>query len=213
MEIPSVKTGHRQPDRSVPPWALAQAWVTQYIHGDDAEGCACAYVLLWSHKEMRVGEMEKTQSPASNSVAHWLYQQSVESWSSLFLPFLGGYYLTSAYGALSLIKNFQEEQAARLLSSEARDTLRQWHKRRTTNRSIPSVDDFQVCGCHGSAGPCCFLCPPGRQSWLADTRPRVPEVLSLSDHPAEKGYFKPPSGLVVSLPCFPYIKKIYVGLA
>ncbi|XP_065488987.1 ras and Rab interactor 2 isoform X3 [Caloenas nicobarica] len=55
----------------------------------------------------------------------------------------GGYYLTSAYGALSLIKNFQEEQAARLLSSEARDTLRQWHKRRTANRMIPSVDDFQ----------------------------------------------------------------------
>ncbi|XP_013367636.1 PREDICTED: ras and Rab interactor 2 isoform X4 [Chinchilla lanigera] len=55
----------------------------------------------------------------------------------------GGYYLTSAYGALSLIKNFQEEQAARLLSSETRDTLRQWHKRRTANRSIPSVDDFQ----------------------------------------------------------------------
>ena len=54
--------------------------------------------------------------------------------------------MTSAYGALSLIKNFQEEQAARLLSSEARDTLRQWHKRRTTNRTIPSVDDFQVCG-------------------------------------------------------------------
>ncbi|KAM9681968.1 ras and Rab interactor 2 isoform 3-T8 [Dama dama] len=55
----------------------------------------------------------------------------------------GGYYLTSTYGALSLIKNFQEEQAARLLSSEARDTLRQWHKRRTTNRTVPSVDDFQ----------------------------------------------------------------------
>nr|XP_045012423.1 ras and Rab interactor 2 isoform X3 [Jaculus jaculus] len=55
----------------------------------------------------------------------------------------GGYYLTSAYGALSLIKNFQEEQAARLLSSETRDTLRQWHKRRTTIRTIPSVDDFQ----------------------------------------------------------------------
>uniref|UniRef100_A0A2D4LGH4 Ras and Rab interactor 2 n=1 Tax=Micrurus spixii TaxID=129469 RepID=A0A2D4LGH4_9SAUR len=55
----------------------------------------------------------------------------------------GGYYLTSAYGALSLIKNFQEEQAARLLCSEARNTLRQWHKRRTTSRTIPSVDDFQ----------------------------------------------------------------------
>ncbi|XP_069788468.1 ras and Rab interactor 2-like isoform X4 [Narcine bancroftii] len=56
----------------------------------------------------------------------------------------GGYYLTSAYGALSLIKNFQEEQAARLLSSQARNTLNQWHKRRTTNnRSIPTVEDFQ----------------------------------------------------------------------
>ncbi|XP_028253921.1 ras and Rab interactor 2-like isoform X2 [Parambassis ranga] len=56
----------------------------------------------------------------------------------------GGYYLTSAYGAMSLIKNFQEEQAARVLSSEARDTLHQWHRRRTAQRSAPSVDDFQV---------------------------------------------------------------------
>ncbi|XP_037228962.1 ras and Rab interactor 2-like [Falco rusticolus] len=55
----------------------------------------------------------------------------------------GGYYLASAYGALFLIKNFQEDQAAQLLSSEARDTLRQRHKRRTTNRTIPSVGDFQ----------------------------------------------------------------------
>ncbi|XP_074503104.1 ras and Rab interactor 2-like [Sebastes fasciatus] len=56
----------------------------------------------------------------------------------------GGYYLTSAYGAMSLIRNFQEEQAARaLLSSETRDTLHQWHRRRTTQRSAPSIDDFQ----------------------------------------------------------------------
>ncbi|KAJ8365835.1 hypothetical protein SKAU_G00146660 [Synaphobranchus kaupii] len=55
----------------------------------------------------------------------------------------GGYYLTSAYGAMSLIKNFQEEQAARVLSSEARNTLHQWHRRRTAQRTIPSVDDFQ----------------------------------------------------------------------
>ncbi|KAK2091516.1 E3 ubiquitin protein ligase rin2 [Saguinus oedipus] len=55
----------------------------------------------------------------------------------------GWYYLTSAYRALSLIKNFQEEQVARLLSSETTDTLRQWHKRRTANWTIPSVDDFQ----------------------------------------------------------------------
>lgn len=56
----------------------------------------------------------------------------------------GGYYLTSAYGAIALIKNFQEEQAARVLSSEARDTLHQWHRRRTAQRTAPSVDDFQV---------------------------------------------------------------------
>ncbi|KAM3623821.1 uncharacterized protein V6R79_015942 [Siganus canaliculatus] len=55
----------------------------------------------------------------------------------------GGYYLTSAYGAMALIKNFQEEQAARILSSEARNTLHQWHCRRTAQRSAPTVDDFQ----------------------------------------------------------------------
>ncbi|KAM8859812.1 ras and Rab interactor 2 isoform 2-T4 [Spinachia spinachia] len=55
----------------------------------------------------------------------------------------GGYYLTSAYGAMSLIRNFQEEQAARVLSSETRDTLHQWHRRRTTQRFAPSIDDFQ----------------------------------------------------------------------
>ncbi|KAL1005901.1 hypothetical protein UPYG_G00065360 [Umbra pygmaea] len=55
----------------------------------------------------------------------------------------GGYYLTSAYGAMALIKNFQEEQAARVLSSETRDTLNQWHRRRTAQRSVPSVEDFQ----------------------------------------------------------------------
>uniref|UniRef100_A0A8C2GGQ2 Ras and Rab interactor 2 n=1 Tax=Cyprinus carpio TaxID=7962 RepID=A0A8C2GGQ2_CYPCA len=55
----------------------------------------------------------------------------------------GGYYLTSAYGAMSLIKNFQEDQAARVLSSETRNTLHQWHRRRTTQRTTPTVDDFQ----------------------------------------------------------------------
>uniref|UniRef100_A0A8C1JZ81 Ras and Rab interactor 2 n=1 Tax=Cyprinus carpio TaxID=7962 RepID=A0A8C1JZ81_CYPCA len=55
----------------------------------------------------------------------------------------GGYYLTSAYGAMSLIKNFQEEQAAGILSSATRGTLHQWHQRRTLQRNLPSVDDFQ----------------------------------------------------------------------
>lgn len=63
--------------------------------------------------------------------------------SASFRP--GGYYLTSVYGAMSLIRNFQEEQAAKALSSETKNTLRQWHQRRTTiQRSAPSFDDFQV---------------------------------------------------------------------
>lgn len=46
---------------------------------------------------------------------------------------------------MSLIKNFQEEQAAKVLSSETRNTLHQWHRRRTTTqRPAPSIDDFQV---------------------------------------------------------------------
>ena len=45
---------------------------------------------------------------------------------------------------MALIKNFQEEQAAQVLSSEARNTLHQWHRRRTAPRSVPSVDDVQV---------------------------------------------------------------------
>ena len=93
-------------------------------------------------QEMGVREMGEIQSTAS--VSPLTYHERMKLLDTL--SFLGGYYLTSAYGALSLIKNFQEEQAARLLSSETRDTLRQWHKRRTTNRTIPSVDDFQVCG-------------------------------------------------------------------
>lgn len=64
--------------------------------------------------------------------------------SASLCSWAGGYYLTSAYGAMSLIRNFQEEQAARVLSSETRDTLHQWHRRRTTQRSAPSIDDFQV---------------------------------------------------------------------
>lgn len=57
----------------------------------------------------------------------------------------GGYYLISVFGAMSLIKNFQEDQAAKVLSSETRDTLHQWHRRRTTTlRAAPCIDDFQV---------------------------------------------------------------------
>lgn len=119
-------------------------------------------------QEMHVEEILKMQNMPSNAGIPLSPVSGGWHWEDpLFLLFSGGYYLTSAYGALSLIKNFQEEQAARLLSSETRDTLRQWHKRRTTNRTIPSVDDFQVC----SWPPLCFLRPPGMQSWLTQHIP------------------------------------------
>ncbi len=43
---------------------------------------------------------------------------------------------------MSLMKNFQEEQAARVLSSTTRHTLHQWHQRRTLQRNLPAVDDI-----------------------------------------------------------------------
>nr|XP_040042248.1 ras and Rab interactor 2 isoform X2 [Gasterosteus aculeatus aculeatus] len=56
----------------------------------------------------------------------------------------GGYYLTSAYGAMALIKNFQEAQSSEVLRSQVKSTLHQWHKRRTASRAAQSVDNFQV---------------------------------------------------------------------
>lgn len=147
MGIPPVNTGHCQPGPSARAVGVpVQGRVTQYIRGDDAgmdrwrrEGRSLGCVLLWSHRTCKKIQGTSSTSPLTR-------HQSRKLGDSPSLSFPGGYYLTSAYGALSLIKNFQEEQAARLLSSETRDTLRQWHKRRTTNRTIPSVDDFQVCG-------------------------------------------------------------------
>ncbi|XP_048864181.1 ras and Rab interactor 2 [Brienomyrus brachyistius] len=55
----------------------------------------------------------------------------------------GGYYLTSIYGAMSLIKNLQEEQETQSLISQTRSTLRQWHRRLTAQRSTPSIEDLQ----------------------------------------------------------------------
>lgn len=64
----------------------------------------------------------------------------------------GGYYLTSAYGAMSLLRHFREDQAAEVLSSQTRNTLHQWHRRRTdTLRASPSINDFQVESTRGSS--------------------------------------------------------------
>uniref|UniRef100_S4RNL2 Ras and Rab interactor 2 n=1 Tax=Petromyzon marinus TaxID=7757 RepID=S4RNL2_PETMA len=70
----------------------------------------------------------------------------------------GGYYLTTVYGALFLLKNYHQEEAGWRLKTDARDSLRQWHRRRTVNnKDLPSFDDiqnfirvaFQDSGCTG----------------------------------------------------------------
>ncbi|KAJ7990183.1 hypothetical protein DPEC_G00297670 [Dallia pectoralis] len=43
----------------------------------------------------------------------------------------GGYYLTSLYASLFYISSFRPRLATRQLSTEAQNTLRQWHRRRT----------------------------------------------------------------------------------
>lgn len=128
------------------PQAVAQAWVSctsmERNAGMDGRGFSCSKKkkkCVWKRRGKVEIDFRLCGPPP-------VVPRGEPLQNSLCLPFPGGYYLTSTYGALSLIKNFQEEQAARLLSSEARDTLRQWHKRRTTNRTVPSVDDFQVRG-------------------------------------------------------------------
>ncbi|KAM8878873.1 ras and Rab interactor 2-like isoform 2-T2 [Spinachia spinachia] len=55
----------------------------------------------------------------------------------------GGYYLTSAYAAIALIKNFQEDQSSQVLRSQVKSTLDQWNTRRTGSHATQSVDNIQ----------------------------------------------------------------------
>lgn len=106
------------------------------LHGEGVCVCVCVRLESLYHQLIKM----------PNSVGTIPFPRTYCCWPSASVhPCLGGYYLTSAYGAMSLIRNFQEEQAAKVLSSETRNTLHQWHRRRTTSqRAAPSIDDFQV---------------------------------------------------------------------
>uniref|UniRef100_A0A8C9EVE1 Ras and Rab interactor 3 n=1 Tax=Pavo cristatus TaxID=9049 RepID=A0A8C9EVE1_PAVCR len=63
------------------------------------------------------------------------------------LPFLfaGSYYLTTTYGALEHIKNYDKITVTRQLSMEVQDSIHRWERRRTLNKaraSRSSVQDF-----------------------------------------------------------------------
>ncbi|KAK6304703.1 hypothetical protein J4Q44_G00252890 [Coregonus suidteri] len=57
----------------------------------------------------------------------------------------GSYYLTTMYGALEHIKNYDKQVVTRQLSLEIQDSIHRWEKRRTLNKasvSRSSVQDF-----------------------------------------------------------------------
>lgn len=57
----------------------------------------------------------------------------------------GSYYLTTTYGALEHIKNFDKQAVTRQLSLEIQDSIHRWERRRTLNKaraSRTSVQDF-----------------------------------------------------------------------
>ncbi|CDQ96848.1 unnamed protein product [Oncorhynchus mykiss] len=57
----------------------------------------------------------------------------------------GSYYLTTTYGALEHIKNYDKQAVTQQLSLEIQDSIHRWEKRRTLNKarvSRSSVQDF-----------------------------------------------------------------------
>lgn len=77
-------------------------------------------------------------------------------WSCAYLSFLSlaGYYLTTWFGALHHIAHYQPEagRAPQGLSSEARASLRQWHRRRTLHRQDPAGAQVTIHQTAGSTG-------------------------------------------------------------
>ncbi|XP_056151717.1 ras and Rab interactor 3 [Lampris incognitus] len=82
-------------------------------------------------------------------------QLDVEYMMELMDPSLtlgeGSYYLTTTYGALEHIKNFDQQRGAtRQLSREVQDSIHSWERRRTLNKermALGSIQDFLTVCC------------------------------------------------------------------
>jgi len=61
-------------------------------------------------------------------------------------PFTGSYYLTTTYGALEHIKNYDKITVTRQLSMEVQDSIHRWERRRTLNKARASRSSVQVAG-------------------------------------------------------------------
>lgn len=56
----------------------------------------------------------------------------------------GSYYLTTTYGALEHIKNYDTQAVTQQLSLEIQDSIHRWEKRRTLNKARVSRSSVQV---------------------------------------------------------------------
>ncbi|XP_071282686.1 ras and Rab interactor 3 [Agelaius tricolor] len=102
----------------------------------------------------------------------------------------GSYYLTTTYGVLEHIKNYDKITVTRQLSVEVQDSIHRWERRRTLNKaraSRSSVQDF-IC--------ISFLEISGQSRTLASRRDTTAEELSQQcaekfevSHPKDYGLF------------------------
>ncbi|NXJ61903.1 RIN3 protein, partial [Rostratula benghalensis] len=102
----------------------------------------------------------------------------------------GSYYLTTTYGALEHIKNYDKITVTRQLSVEVQDSIHRWERRRTLNKaraSRSSVQDFISI---------CFLKIGGQSRTLASRSDTTTEQLSQQcaekfevSHPKDYGLF------------------------
>ncbi|NXT06618.1 RIN3 protein, partial [Prunella fulvescens] len=102
----------------------------------------------------------------------------------------GSYYLTTTYGVLEHIKNYDKITVTRQLSVEVQDSIHRWERRRTLNKaraSRSSVQDF-IC--------ISFLETSGQSRTLASRRDTTAEQLSQQcaekfevSHPKDYGLF------------------------
>lgn len=105
----------------------------------------------------------------------------------------GSYYLTTTYGALEHIKNYDKITVTRQLSVEVQDSIHRWERRRTLNKARASRSSVQVwLGCRDGVGGTMDRAPPSERQGGGPK----PLPVSSSDQTAELGL----AGISQSLP-------------
>lgn len=108
----------------------------------------------------------------TSSLPVWWIQTFLVQPVSLTHP-IGSYYLTTTYGALEHIKNYDKITVTRQLSVEVQDSIHRWERRRTLNKARASRSSVQVMLGTIVTGATVQL-PPVLDAWLG-----LPALLSL----------------------------------